>query len=63
MSIKNWRDTLLPSEANLEQAIYSLIKSGLQIILVVSDNGTLVGTITDGDIRRGLFRKLGLKAR
>lgn len=62
MSIKNWRDTLLPSEANLEQAIYSLIKSGLQIILVVSDNGTLVGTITDGDIRRGLFRKLGLKS-
>ena len=62
MSVKNWRDTLLPCEGDIEQAIHSLIKSGLQIVLVVSDDGTLIGTITDGDIRRGLLRNLGLSS-
>jgi dTDP-glucose pyrophosphorylase len=60
MSVEKWRDTLLPEEATIEQAIAGLIKSGLQVVLVVSGEGVLVGTITDGDIRRGLLRGLGL---
>lgn len=62
MSVEKWRDTLLPEEATIERAIYSLIKSGLQIVLVVSDDGVLAGTITDGDIRRGMLRGLGLSS-
>jgi dTDP-glucose pyrophosphorylase len=60
MSVKKWRKTLLSDEAAIEQAIHSLIKSGLQIALVVSADGILVGTVTDGDIRRGLLRGLTL---
>ena len=60
MSVEKWRNTLLSDESTIEQAIHSLIKSGLQIVLVVSGDGVLVGTITDGDIRRGLLRGLGL---
>jgi dTDP-glucose pyrophosphorylase len=37
-----------------------LNESGLQIVLVVRANGVLLGTLTDGDIRRGLLRGLAL---
>jgi len=51
-----WRGTLLSSEGTLHDAISSLQRSGLQIALVVSPGGALVGTVTDGDVRRGLLR-------
>jgi dTDP-glucose pyrophosphorylase len=47
---------LLPATATLQQAIRNLNDSALQIILVVSEQNTLLGTLTDGDIRRGLLR-------
>lgn len=55
-----WRTTLLPLDATLQQAILSLDESGLQIVIVVDGNGGLVGTLTDGDIRRGLLRGLDM---
>ena len=55
-----WRDALLPVSATLQEAITNLNKSGLQIALVVDPDETLVGTITDGDIRRGLLRGINL---
>jgi len=51
-----WRKALLPADATLQQAIRNLDDSALQIVLVVSPEGVLLGTITDGDIRRGLLR-------
>ena len=55
-----WRRALLPADATLQQAIRNLDESALQIALVVSTEGTLLGTITDGDIRRALLRGLEL---
>lgn len=55
-----WRSTLLPADATLQQAIRNLDKTGLQISLVVSPDGVLAGTLTDGDVRRGLLRGLDL---
>ena len=55
-----WRKVLLPADATLQQAIHNLDESALQIVMVVSTEGTLLGTITDGDIRRGLIRGLNL---
>ena len=55
-----WVRTLLPAEASLQDAIRSLDQTGLQITLVVARDGTLIGTVTDGDIRRGLLRGLEL---
>lgn len=57
---KDWRKSLLPADATLRQAIRSLNASALQIVLVVSPDDTLRGTLTDGDIRRGLLRGLNL---
>jgi dTDP-glucose pyrophosphorylase len=62
MPTVNWRKTLLPSDATLQQAIRCLDQSSLQIILVTSADGSLMGTLTDGDIRRGLLRGLELDA-
>lgn len=57
---KDWRRTLLPAKASLHEAIRNLDVSALQIALVISEEGQLVGTLTDGDIRRGLLRGLDL---
>ncbi len=62
MPTESWRKSLLCIDATLRQAIASLDESAMQIIVVISSDGTLVGTITDGDIRRGLLRGLDLNS-
>jgi dTDP-glucose pyrophosphorylase len=57
-----WRRALIPFDANLQQVVRNLDESSLQIALVVSADGGLLGTITDGDIRRGLLRGLDLNS-
>ena len=55
-----WRNALLPASATIEQAIQNLNETTLQIVIVVSPDGILEGTVTDGDIRRGLLKGLDL---
>ena len=55
-----WRKALLPIDSSLQLAIRCLDESGLQIAVVISPDGRMVGTLTDGDIRRGLLRGLTL---
>ena len=57
-----WRSTLVPADATLQQVIRNLDDSSLQISLVTSPDEVLVGTITDGDIRRGLLRGLDMNS-
>ena len=57
---KDWRKAVLPSVSSLQQAIACLNESSIQIVLLVSSDGVLQGTLTDGDIRRGLLRGLSL---
>jgi dTDP-glucose pyrophosphorylase len=58
----SWRRALLSPEATLQDSIRNLDQSGLQIVLVVSAGDILVGTVTDGDIRRGLLRGCDMKS-
>jgi len=55
-----WRRTLLEVTATVRDAIRNLDDSGMQIVLAVAPDDRLVGTLTDGDIRRGLLRGLTL---
>lgn len=55
-----WTKALLSVRSTIEQAIQNLDESKVQIALVVSGDRILQGTITDGDIRRGLLRGLTL---
>lgn len=57
-----WRKTVLPPGATVKEAIANLNETGLQIILVLDERDYLIGTITDGDIRRALLRGLQLTA-
>ena len=49
--------------ATFREAIAVIDRAELQIALVVSSERQLLGTVTDGDVRRGLLRGLGLDAR
>lgn len=55
-----WQCVLLPLKATIRDAIENLNSSALQIVLVVTEDNRLLGTITDGDIRRGLLRGFNL---
>lgn len=57
-----WQHALLPPHATIRQAIENLNVSALQIVLVVTETRQLLGSITDGDIRRGLLRGLHLES-
>lgn len=60
--ISNWREALLREDATIEQAILNLNQAAVQIVVVVNEDGGLIGTITDGDIRRGLLRGLSVNS-
>ena len=55
-----WREALIQLGSSLQQAIFNLEKSGIQIALVISEDDKLIGTLTDGDIRRAFLRGLKL---
>lgn len=58
----NWKNTILSLTDTLENAIHTLDKSGMQIALVLDPSARLKGTITDGDVRRGLLQNLRMDA-
>jgi dTDP-glucose pyrophosphorylase len=60
--MERWKKALLPASSSLRETIRNLDESALQIALVVSPEGALVGTVTDGDIRRGLLRGLNINS-
>ena len=60
MEPQHWKSTMVQPGATLQDALNSLEISSLQIVLVVSDDNQLLGTLTDGDIRRAFLKGLGL---
>ena len=57
-----WRKALLSANATVGQAISNLNEIGIKIVLVANEAGVLEGTISDGDIRRGLLKGLDLNS-
>ena len=55
-----WHETLVPLGATIQEAINSLEASSMQIILVYTEGYKLVGTLTDGDIRRAFLKGFSL---
>ncbi|MFM5968338.1 MAG: CBS domain-containing protein, partial [Micrococcales bacterium] len=51
-------DFTVGPDATLLQTIEAINKGAKQIALVADASGKLLGTVTDGDIRRGLLRGL-----
>lgn len=59
---KIWHKAILPPHASIGQAVGNLNQVAIKIVLVVNEKGELVGTISDGDIRRGLLKGLDLNS-
>lgn len=59
----NWKKTILKPSAVMEDAIRVLNSETYRIVLVEDQDKKLVGTITDGDIRRGLLQHLAMDAK
>ena len=57
---KNWKEVLVQAGFSIREGLARLSATGQQILLVVDDQDRLIGTITDGDIRRGLLKGLSL---
>ncbi|MGA0082508.1 MAG: nucleotidyltransferase family protein [Candidatus Nanopelagicales bacterium] len=57
-----WRNALLSSKAIIKDAIRVLDEVALKIVLITDDSNVLIGTVSDGDIRRGLLNGLTLNS-
>ncbi len=55
----DWRAVILRPKDSMRQAIDVLDRMGLGIVLVADEKGRLLGTVTDGDIRRAMIRHHG----
>lgn len=58
--MRSWKETLLTASATVREAVEAIDRSALQIAMVVDENGRLLGTLTDGDVRRGILRGVTL---
>lgn len=56
-----WKEILVSPDTPVVKAIEIIDRGDLQIALVVNEKGQLLGTVTDGDIRRAILRQLSLE--
>ncbi len=60
VSLKDWNNTLVLPSNSISEILKNITASSLQIALVTDDNGRLLGTVTDGDIRRAIINGISL---
>lgn len=56
--MKNWENNIISSGFSIRQALERLNNLGIAsaVLFIVDEKGLLVGTLSDGDIRRGLLK-------
>lgn len=55
--MKQWEQTLVDPECSMEEAIATLDRVAVRIVMIVDPQRRLLGTLTDGDIRRALLKQ------
>jgi dTDP-glucose pyrophosphorylase/predicted transcriptional regulator len=58
--MKNYKNILLKPTSTIKEALKIIDSGAMQIALVIDEGEKLLGTVTDGDIRRGLLNNLSL---
>lgn len=58
--MKNYKNILLKQTSTIKEALKIIDSGAMQIAIVVDKEDKLIGTVTDGDIRRGLLNNLSL---
>ena len=56
----NWKKSILKESNTMQEAVKVLDEEALRIVMIVNEDNKLIGTITDGDIRRGLLKHLSM---
>ena len=59
--MRSYKDILLKPTSTIKEALEVIDSGAMRIALVVDEKNKLLGTLTDGDIRRGLLKNLSLK--
>lgn len=54
--MKDWKMALIAPENSIFKAMQIIDTSSMQIALVIDEHGRLLGTVTDGDIRRAILK-------
>lgn len=62
LSESRWRHAVLPLNSSIQQVISNLNQVAIKIVMIVDSSGEFLGTISDGDIRRGLLRGLDINS-
>ncbi|WP_420799129.1 nucleotidyltransferase family protein [Metasolibacillus meyeri] len=54
--LSNWKDAVIKENFTILEAMRAIDKSTLQFAVVIDEKEYLLGTVTDGDIRRGILQ-------
>ena len=57
-----WHKIILKENITVAEVIQNLEEMRLKIVLIVNENGSFIGSICDGDVRRGLLKGLDIKS-
>ena len=60
--MNDFEKILINESSSLNEALVKINSNDLQAVIVISDDKKVIGTITDGDIRRSLIKKTPLSA-
>ena len=60
--MRNWNHLVVDPDTSIETTIRAIDETACQFLLVVNADGALTGTVTDGDIRRGIIKSIPLTA-
>lgn len=66
MKMKNvvgWENSLVVNDASILDCINNLERSGLKLALIVNESRQLLGTVSDGDVRRAIIKGFSLEAK
>ncbi len=61
IAVTDWRKNLVSPQFSIRDALKILDQSNCQIILVADSKDYLLGTLTDGDVRRGILKGVSLE--
>jgi dTDP-glucose pyrophosphorylase len=62
MDAEKIKSFLIDKNITVKQAMLRLTEKGIKILFITGENQKLIGTLTDGDIRRGITRGIDLTA-
>ena len=58
--MKNWMECVVSPTTSLKEAIARIDRASLQLAIIVDESSRLMGTLSDGDVRRAILRGVSL---